>query len=71
MTPFVTGSLVQWRKGTLGGDKYGLVVSLERNKPGWAFAITDGAWLHFPTQQNLVWAALCSLEALVQTGSAG
>ena len=69
MNPFATGSLVRWRKGTLAGDVYGIVVDFERQKPGWSYAVIDGAWLHLPNQQNLVWTALSSIEAIVQTGS--
>ena len=69
MTSFATGSLVRWRKGSLGGDVYGIVVSIERQKPGWSYAIVDGAWLYLASQQNLVWTALNTLEVLVQSGS--
>lgn len=71
MTLFVTGSLVQWRTGTLSGDKYGIVVSFDQRKHGWTYAITPGAWIHFSTQPKLVWAALCNLEPIVQSGSFG
>ena len=67
MSFFSTGSLVGWKKGSFEGDHYGVIVGFEKKSLG--KLRPSGAWLHLPSQPDLVWTPLTSLENLVQTGS--
>lgn len=67
-THFFTGSLVKWRRGTSGNEDYGLLLGFERkNTP--VIPNIMGAWIQWPDHKSLMWTALTSLEALVQSGS--
>ena len=69
MTTFSTGSLVKWKRGHVPGAGYGIVASFERMSTPLIPNI-DGAWVHWPDREDLMWAGLSSLEVLVQiTGS--
>lgn len=63
LMPFTTGSLVRWRKGTLKGDVYGIVIDFEHKSP-FHIGAQDGAWVYWPSQKNLVWTACSSLVFL-------